>query len=203
MPNIAVLTNDLQYEMLDRMPGGRELAARVTPPFTAFLNAIRSLGHVVVHLQLINNPDDPQIARRFRNKSEIPVIRGTPGTALIREFVHPSDVIVEKHRDSGFYETILDEKLQELGVKTVVVTGIQTQICVQTTAADAFCRGYKVWVPEESVFSIKEEDKQRSLDWMKNYCAVVSPAMGIIQRLHQADDLPVREELLETARAGV
>ena len=81
MPNIAVITNDLKYEMLDRMPGGRELAARV-PPFTTFLNAIRSLGHVVVHLQLINDPDDPQIARWFRNKNEIPVIRGTPGTAL-------------------------------------------------------------------------------------------------------------------------
>jgi nicotinamidase-related amidase len=202
MPNIAVLTNDLQYEIIDRMPGGRELAARVTPQFCVFLDAIRSLGHVVVHLQLINDPEDPQIARRFRN-NPIPVIRGTPGSALIREFVHPSDVIIEKHRDSGFYETTLDQKLQELGVKTVVVTGIQTQICVQTTAADAFFRGYKVWVPEECVFSLKEEDKLRSLDWMKNYCAVVSPAVEIIQRLHQDNDLPAREELLEAAGAGV
>jgi nicotinamidase-related amidase len=202
MPNVAVLTNDLQYDLIDRMPNGRELAARVTPPFSGFLNAIRSRGHVVVHLQLINDADDPQIARRFKGSS-IPVLRGTPGTALIREFVDPSDVIIEKHRDSGFYETELDDKLQELGVKTVVVTGIQTQICVQTTAADAFFRGYKVWVPEECVFSLKEEDKQRSLDWMKNYCAVVSPAAEIIQRLHKDDDLPAREELLQAAVAGV
>jgi nicotinamidase-related amidase len=101
-----------------------------------------------------------------------------------------------KSRDRGLFETGLDEKLQELGVKTVMVTGLQTQICVQTTAADAFFRGYKVWIPEECVFSIKEEDKVRSLEWMKGYCAVVCPAAEILQRLREADDLPAREELL-------
>lgn len=200
MPNIAVLTNDLQYGIIDRFPGGRELAARVVPQFCAFLDAIRSLGHVVIHLQLINDPDDPQVKRRFRN-GQVPVARGTEGTQLIREFVHPSDIIIEKGRDSGFYETSLDDKLQELGVQTVLVTGLQTQICVQTTAADAFFRGYKVWVPEECVFSITQEDKVRSLEWMKSYCAVVSPAAEIIRRLREADDLPAREELLEVAGA--
>jgi nicotinamidase-related amidase len=194
MPNVAVLTNDLQYQFIDYVPGGRELAARIIPPYRQFLDAIRSLGHVVVHLQLINDPDDPQVQRRFRNAT-IPVLRGTPGTELLPELVDPSDIIIEKNRDSGFYETPLDAKLQELGVKTVLVTGLQTQICVQTTAADAFFRGYKVWIPEEFVFSIKEEDKQRSLDWMRGYCAVVCPAMEILQRLQQADDLPGREEL--------
>jgi nicotinamidase-related amidase len=198
MPKVAVLTNDLQYGLLERAPGGKELAATLIPPFCAFLAAIRTLGSAVVHLQLINNPDDPQIKRRYRD-GDIPLRRGTEGTQLIREFVYPSDIVVEKSRDSGFYETVLDEKLQELGVKTVVVTGLQTQICVQTTAADAFFRGYKVWVPEECVFSIKEEDKVRALEWMKGYCAVVSPAAEILERLQQADDLPAREELLATA----
>lgn len=200
MPNVAVLTNDLQYGIINRVPGGEQLAASIIPQFSKFLDAIRSLGHVVVHLQLINDPNDPQVLRRFRN-GDIPVRRGTEGTQLIREFVHPSDVIMEKNRDSGFYETKLDEKLQELGVKTVLVTGLQTQICVQTTAADAFFRGYKVWVPEECVFSINPEDKKRSLEWMQGYCAVVSPVAEILKRLHQSDDLPAREELLETAEA--
>jgi nicotinamidase-related amidase len=196
MPNVALLTNDLQYGIVDRIPGGPELAAKIIPRFCAFLDAMRSLGVAIVHLQLINDPDDPQVRRRFRN-GNIPVVRGTDGTQLIREFVHPTDVILEKSRDSGFFATRLDEMLQEMGVKTVLVTGLQTQICVQTTAADAFFRGYKVWVPEECVFSIHEEDKKRSLEWMQGYCAVVRPAAEVIQRLHEADDLPAREELLE------
>lgn len=200
MPNVALLTNDLQYGIVDRIRGGRELAMSIIPQFCAFLDAIRGLGHAVVHLQLINDPDDPQVKRRFRN-GNIPVVRGSEGTQLIREFVHPTDVVMEKSRDSGFFETPLDDTLQELGVKTVLVTGLQTQICVQTTAADAFFRGYKVWVPEECVFSIHEEDKRRSLDWMKGYCAVVCPAAEVLDRLRESDDLPAREELLEMTGA--
>jgi nicotinamidase-related amidase len=200
MANVAVLTNDLQYWFIDA-PGGHELHALHIPPFCQFLDAIRSLGHVVVHLQLIHDPDDPVVQRRYRN-GNIPVLRGTEGTRLFTEVVHPSDIIIEKNRDSGFYETPLNEKLQELGVKTVLVTGLQTQVCVQTTAADAFFRGYKVWIPEEWVFSINEEDKVRSLEWMKGYCAVVSPAMEILQRLQQDDDLPSREELIALSKVA-
>jgi nicotinamidase-related amidase len=207
MPNVAVLTNDLQYGLLEdfitKVENGRKIIAQAIPPFAQFLDAIRSLGHVVAHCQLIHDADDPQVQRRYRNVSNgIPVIRGTPGTALIQEFVHPADVIVEKSRDSGFYDTVLDDRLQDLGVKTVLVTGISTQICVQTTAADAFFRGYKVWVPEDCVFSLTEEDKVRSLEWMKSYCAVVSSAAEILERLQADDDLPAREELLATAAAA-
>ena len=207
MPNVAVLTNDLQYGLLDdfinKTENGREFIAQAIPPFARFLDAIRSLGHVVAHCQLIHDPDDPQVQRRYRNVSSgIPVLRGTPGTEVIRELVRPSDLIVEKSRDSGFYDTVLDDKLQELGVKTVVVTGISTQICVQTTAADAFFRGYKVWVPEDCVFSLTEEDKVRSLEWMKSYCAVVCSAAELLQRLQMDDDLPAREELLAEAAAA-
>jgi nicotinamidase-related amidase len=206
MPNVAVLTNDLQYglihDFIDKRENGREFLAAAIPVFARFLDAIRSRGQVVAHCQLIHDADDPQVQRRYRNVSNgIPVVRGTPGTAVIKEFVHPADLIVEKSRDSGFYETVLDDKLQELGVKTVVVTGVSTQICVQTTAADAFFRGYKVWVPEDCVFSLTEEDKDRSLDWMKSYCAVVSTAAEILERLAVDDDLPAREELLATAAA--
>lgn len=204
MPNVAVLTNDLQYALvqdyIDQAENGQEFVARATQEFAGFLDAIRSLGHVVAHCQLIHDADDPQVRRRYRDR--IPVLRGTPGTEVIKELVHPSDLIVEKNRDSGFYETLLDDKLQELGVKTVVVTGISTQVCVQTTAADAFFRGYKVWVPEDCVFSMTEQDKVRSLEWMKSYCAVVTTAADILQRLQMDDDLPAREELLAMAAAA-
>lgn len=204
MPNVAVLTNDLQYALVqgyvEEAENGQEFVARATQEFAGFLDAIRSLGQVVVHCQLIHDADDPQVRRRYRDR--IPVLRGTPGIEVIKELVHPSDLIVEKNRDSGFYETVLDDKLQELGVKTVVVTGISTQVCVQTTAADAFFRGYKVWVPEDCVFSMTTEDKIRSLEWMKSYCAVVSTAADILERLQVDDDLPAREELLAMAAAA-
>src|SRR5262249_25955439 len=83
------------------------------------------------------------------------------------------DHIIEKNKDSGFYETDLDQKLKELDVETVIITGMQTQICVQTTAADAFFRGYQVIVPPDGVVSAQDEDKTRALDWLGSYCATI------------------------------
>ncbi|OJH34305.1 cysteine hydrolase family protein [Cystobacter ferrugineus] len=190
MPNVAVLTNDLQYEFLEKTPERKLATERVIPPFCSFLDGIRALGQVVVHLQLVNNPDDPQVRRRYRDY--IPVVRGTPGSRLVETFVHPSDIVMEKPRDSGFYDTALDEKLQELGVKTVIVTGLQTQICVQTTAADAFFRGYNVHVPADCVFSAREDDRKRALDWMAAYCATITSAPEILAQLKADGDLPRR-----------
>jgi nicotinamidase-related amidase len=97
---------------------------------------------------------------------------------------------MEKSKDSGFYETDLHERLQDLGVDTVLVTGMQTQICVQTTAADAFFRGYNIWVPADCVVSAREEDKDRALQWLDGYCATVSDSAEVLAVLDAEGTLP-------------
>ncbi|PMS23696.1 cysteine hydrolase [Trinickia dabaoshanensis] len=193
MPNVAVLTNDLQYEFTHKISKDPHDLSRLLKQFNTFLDGIRAAGQLVVHLQLIHDPNDPQVQSRYRGRA-IPAIAGTPGNRLIEEVVHPSDLVVVKGRDSGFYETKLDDTLREQGVKTVVVTGLQTHVCVQTTAADAFFRGYKIWVPSDGVFSPKPEDTQRALEWLASYCAVIAPSSEILERLKDHDDLPGRGE---------
>ena len=56
-----------------------------------------------------------------------------------------------KRRYSAFFNTDLDLTLQDLGVKTVVVMGVVTNICVRSTVHDAFFHGYQVVVPEDCV----------------------------------------------------
>lgn len=193
MPNVAVLTNDLQYEFTHKISKDPQELSRLLQQFNTFLDGIRAAGQLVVHLQLIHDPNDPQVQSRYRGRA-IPAIAGTPGNRLIEDVVHPSDLVVVKGRDSGFYETKLDDTLREHGVKTVVVTGLQTHVCVQTTAADAFFRGYKIWVPSDGVFSPKPEDTQRALEWLASYCAVIAPSSEILERLKDHDDLPGRGE---------
>ena len=193
MPNVAVLTNDLQYEFTHKISKDPEELNRLIKQYNVFLDGIRAAGQLVVHLQLIHDPEDPQVQSRYRGRA-IPAIAGTPGNRLIEDVVHPSDLVVVKGRDSGFYETKLDETLRARGVKTVVVTGLQTHVCVQTTAADAFFRGYKIWVPEDGVFSPKPEDTKRALEWLASYCAIIAPSSEILERLRESDDLPGRGE---------
>jgi nicotinamidase-related amidase len=166
----AVLTNDLQYDLVNKNEERRAAVAAFTPKMKEFLEKIRALDVAVVHLQLINKEDDP---RAERYDGWLPVRKGTEGARIMEEFLADSDVVVEKNKDSGFYETDLDERLKQLDVDTIAITGMQTQICVQTTAADGFFRGYNVIVPSDAVVSAHAEDKTRALDWLKSYCATV------------------------------
>ncbi|HEV2999009.1 MAG TPA: isochorismatase family cysteine hydrolase [Solirubrobacteraceae bacterium] len=186
MARCAVLTNDLQYDLVNKNETRKQAVAEFTPKMCAFLEQMRELDVPVVHLQLINREDDP-LAERY--DGWLPVTKGSEGARIIEDFLHEDDIVVEKNKDSGFFETDLHERLQELGVDTVAITGMQTQICVQTTAADAFFRGYGVIVPADAVVSAREEDKQRALDWLASYCATILSTDELVDAV-AADELP-------------
>ncbi|QFH69019.1 cysteine hydrolase [Enterobacter sp. E76] len=195
MPNVAVLTNDLQYEFTYKITRSSLELEQKLLKFNLFLEGIRQRQQAVIHLQLINDPNDPAVQRRYKNREAgIPALAGRAENQIIQSIYQPSDLIVVKGRDSGFFNNNLDEILQELGVKTVIVTGLQTHVCVQTTAADAFFRGYNVWVPDDCVFAPSSDDTARALEWLASYCATVAPSSEILSLLTKYDDLPERNE---------
>jgi len=71
------------------------------------------------------------------------LIKGTWNTRILPEVTpEPDDIVVSKHRYSGFYETDLDAILKGFGVKTLVFTGCTTSVCVESTLRDAAYRDY-------------------------------------------------------------
>jgi ureidoacrylate peracid hydrolase len=73
------------------------------------------------------------------------------------------DHVVKKHRFSGFYNTQFEDVLRGLGVQTLVVTGIATNVCVESTVRDAFYRDYNVFVPLETTAGFTPEDENGSI----------------------------------------
>jgi ureidoacrylate peracid hydrolase len=61
----------------------------------------------------------------------------------------PGDLIVPKHRYSGFFETSLDSVLRARSVRDLIVTGCTTSICVESTVRDAMFRDYRCVVLED------------------------------------------------------
>jgi nicotinamidase-related amidase len=184
MARYAVLTNDLQVDLVDKNAKRKENVARMTPAFTDFLARLRKLGVPIAHLQLIYDETDKKLEL---HDGRIPVLRGTPGAELLPEFVDAGDVVIEKKKDSGFFETKLDEFLQANDIDTVIITGMQAQVCIQTTAADAHFRGYNVIVPSDGVVSTRDEDRVRALEWLASYCAVVLPMTELVTRISQRE----------------
>ena len=71
--------------------------------------------------------------------------------------------IVEKQWASGFFKTDLDESLRELGVDSLVVTGLTTSGCVRATAVDGLQYDYRVVIPAEAVGDRNAEAHQANL----------------------------------------
>lgn len=80
----------------------------------------------------------------------------------------PDDYFVLKPKHSGFYSTTLDVLLEELQVKTLILTGIAGNICVLFTANDAHMREYRVIVPRDCIASNTKEDNKYVLNQFKN-----------------------------------
>ncbi|MDR3527252.1 MAG: cysteine hydrolase family protein [Rhizomicrobium sp.] len=70
-----------------------------------------------------------------------------PGFAYMPEVAPlPSEPVTVKRRTSAFYETGLDLSLRAAGIDALVICGLQTEYCVDTTVRSAFERGYRVTV---------------------------------------------------------
>ncbi len=79
------------------------------------------------------------------------VIENTPESEIHPALdVRPIDTILRKNRYNAFHGTGLDEILRNHFVKDVVITGVMTNICCETTARDAFVRDYRVFFPADT-----------------------------------------------------
>jgi ureidoacrylate peracid hydrolase len=76
---------------------------------------------------------------------------GTWGADFYEMSPGDGEIVIQKHRFSAFHGTRLDDYLRGHDVKTLVVTGVATNICVDSTIRDGFFNGYYIVVPEECV----------------------------------------------------
>jgi nicotinamidase-related amidase len=77
------------------------------------------------------------------------------------------DYFVLKPKHSGFFSTTLDILLEYLGVETVIVTGIATNICVLFTANDAYLRDFRLCVPRDCVAANTAAENDNALEQMR------------------------------------
>jgi len=95
----------------------------------------------------------------------------------------PEDIVVQKHRYSAFVGTNLDAILRAKGVETVVVTGVTTEVCVESTVRDAFMRDYAVIVVSDCTQATTPERQTHSLGVMDTFFARVHTGNEIIAAL--------------------
>jgi ureidoacrylate peracid hydrolase len=83
--------------------------------------------------------------------------------------------VITKHRFSAFHQTDLDLVLRTHGIRTIVLTGAVTNVCVESTARDGFFRDYHVVFTSDGTAAYSMEEHEATLKTIGRYFGVVVP----------------------------
>ena len=97
--------------------------------------------------------------------------------------VQPSDYILDKTRYSSFYNTNLEVILRGLQVDTLIVCGVTTEICVESTIRDAYFRDFRILVPEDAVAATDIERHRGTLRTIEYGFGTVTTTSALIEAL--------------------
>lgn len=127
----------------------------------------------VLYTRHINRADGIGLANRepVDEKGE-PLYYHSETTAIeVANLVKPEagDLIIDKYRYSGFYESNLDLMLKSLGVQHLIVGGVLTDVCVLSTVMDAYYRDYRVSLVEDMCGTTTEGAHMAAILMMANW----------------------------------
>src|ERR1700759_3549723 len=201
----ALLILDMQRASLE--PGGfGEMLGndvgqlrRTIEPNQRLLAAWRAAGLIVIHTREGHRPDladlPPTKKIRGRNSTCIGdagpmgriLVRGEAGHDIIPElYPAPGEPVIDKPGKGAFHATDLHAILQHRDVKQLVVTGVTTEVCVNTTVREANDRGYDCLVLEDCCGSYFPEFHAMGLKMIKAHGGIfgwVSSSGNVIKGL--------------------
>jgi ureidoacrylate peracid hydrolase len=157
--------------------GGRDVSQvqRMAERLPALIESARGAGVLVVFVRCSYSTDDnrylsdvwlEQAARcQGGGYTLAPVCQdGTSGGEYFGGICPAAgDIIVTKHRYSAFHGTDLDLILRTHGVRTVVLTGVSTHVCVETAAREAFVRDYYTVVVGDGSSAYSPQEHETAL----------------------------------------
>ena len=165
----ALIVIDMQNDfaakggMVDRLGFDIAPIQEAIGPIARVLASARGAGVKIIYLKMgyrsdlsdLGSPDSPNRLGHLRSgvgktvqapngaESRI-LIRDTWNTDIVPELKpHEQDIVLYKTRYSGFYQTELDATLKRHAVKSLIVTGCTTSVCVESTVRDAMFRDYR------------------------------------------------------------
>ncbi len=128
---------------------------------SSLIQQARSVGVPAVFVQAIYDDEflsGPMRERNRRRNMDVPrCISGTWGADFYVVKPEPGDHVVVKHRYSAFQGTNLDDLLKELGITSLVLTGIATDVCVESTTRDGYFMDYYTTVVGDCCHAAQEE----------------------------------------------
>jgi len=142
-----------------------------------FMDQCRQYSLPIVFVRTLHSSwtdSESWIGRMEGAAREMPICRPESwGAEFYKVKPLAGDFIVTKHRFSGFVGTDLDLVLRSKGMETLLMTGVATNVCVETTARDGFNRDYRIILVEDCCAAFSEEEHASTITNMSKYFGIV------------------------------
>ncbi|TXL71533.1 cysteine hydrolase [Vineibacter terrae] len=191
-PHLALVVIDMQRDFIEPGGFGAALGNDVTP-LRAIVPAVRRLidgfrvaGLMVVHTRECHKSDlsDCPPAKRLRGTPSLRIgdpgpmgrilIAGEPGSDILPALAPlPHEVVIDKPGKGAFYATPLQAALAARGITHLVLAGVTTEVCVQTTMREANDRGYECLLAEDATESYFPRFKRATLEMVRAQGGIV------------------------------
>jgi ureidoacrylate peracid hydrolase len=186
----ALLVVDVQNDFCHRdgglARGGGDMSAieRAIGKLDDTIGQARKAAIPVIFLRIVQSPKTNSEAWESLEPEEGPrlVVAGSWGADYYPP-IGPAegDLEIVKHRHSGFVATSLDLALRSRGIKTVVLGGVASNVCVEATARDAADYDYYVVVLSDASGAVRDELHEASLYTIRTYIGRVACAAEVTQ----------------------
>lgn len=167
----ALIIVDMQNDFVH--PDGAEPISgserkRTVENIVQLLSWAREKGIPVIFTQDTHTEDQDFEARGMIKHG----IKDSWGWKIIDELlpIKDIDIIIEKDAYSGFVYTKLDDILKSKNIEQVIIVGVYTYICVQSTVIDAYQRGFDIVLFEDCMTADNQEKHQRAIYVMEDLC---------------------------------
>lgn len=196
----ALLVVDMQDFFLDlSSPTFTCGAAAILPSVKKLIRAFRAGRRPVLFTRHVHHPDDLDsgiMGWWWEGKC----LEGSPESEIHRSIApRMNEKVVFKHRYSAFYNTDLETVLRCLKIEDLVIAGVMTNMCCESTARDAYYRDYRVFFPADGTGTINEDMHLASLLNLAYGFALVTTSEAIIAAMGRSKKRRRRGDLTDTA----
>ena len=142
--------------------------SKINPNIEKLLKITRAEKIKIIHIKTIYKNDKSNWPEAYKNRDAMWCMENTEDCKIIKSALPTeNETVIIKKRFSSFYETELDEVLQQNKIDTLFIAGFSGDVCVRMTTMDAFNRGYNLfWISDciDSLF----EDYKKSEEYIQN-----------------------------------
>lgn len=159
----GLLLIDLQEQFFDP-PGLQKVRSELAAHVQLLIDAARTADAPIINVRTVHLPDKSTWALNMLEDDQGMVLEGSPGAAPLVELDLTGAHDVVKTRDDAFFGTDLARLLERLGIRELVLAGVETEACIALTASSAYARDLRVHLPTDAIASADEEQHRRTLE---------------------------------------